>query len=261
MTTGVGYQVQPEAVRAIVGRVSSILMQIYSTVQAIERLVLPPSAFATIGSPVASANTTAQSQVAQTLRSLLSVLQQTNSSVNQAANGYTTTDQQVAQSLNGQPTAATAGSNPVLSPPVTTPVTTPVTIPVATGTPGSVGTVVNYLATTRGGSVQTAPPVGVTSGSPVDFVRWLNTTGHQLDAGVVTVYSGDLASGQTLSGVAHPGDVVVLQPAAGMPGSGGGEIGVVGADGQLYNNGPIGTATGPASAWVYRPMNATASLW
>jgi hypothetical protein len=89
----------------------------------------------------------------------------------------------------------------------------------------------------------------------------MNTTRHQLDAGVLGVYSGDLASGQTLTGVAHAGDVVVLGPAAGAAGVSGGEIGIVGSDGQLYNNGPIGTVTGPASVWVYRPISATASLW
>jgi len=260
MSSGPGYQVQPDAVRTVVSNVTSILTQILNTVRDIERLVLPASAFAAIGSPVAAANTTTQSQVTQTLHTLLSVLTQTNGSVNQAANGYTGSDQLVAQSLGAPPATSTTTPAPASALPMypadpaagTTATTTPA------GTPGAVGTVVDYLAKARGDSAGSAAPPGLAAGTPVDFARWMNTTRHQLDAGVLGVYSGELANGQTLTGAVHAGDVVVLAPSGG---TGGGEIGIVGSDGQLYNTGPIGTVTGPASVWVYRPISATATLW
>src|SRR5438128_12171340 len=97
MTSAGQYNVTPEAVRSIVGNVGGVIMQTVNTVLDLEKLVVPPTSFATIGTAVASANTAMQTQQVAAMRSLLSLLQQVNNLVKQSVDAYDTADQAVAQ--------------------------------------------------------------------------------------------------------------------------------------------------------------------
>ncbi|HEY0698713.1 MAG TPA: hypothetical protein VGD43_13000, partial [Micromonospora sp.] len=100
MTTGSSYNVRPDAVRGVVGNVVGILLQVYSTVMELERLTLPPTSFAKLGSPVASANIAMQGQLVGTMRTLLQLLQEVNDLVHRSANDYDDADRAVAAALD-----------------------------------------------------------------------------------------------------------------------------------------------------------------
>ncbi|HKN98127.1 MAG TPA: WXG100 family type VII secretion target, partial [Pseudonocardiaceae bacterium] len=104
------YTVSPEAVRSIVGNVGGIIMQTMNTVLDLEKMIVAPASFATIGTAVASANTQLQTRQVTALRSLLSLLQKVNDLVKTSVDAYDTADQAVATGYGGQ--ATPAGTTP-----------------------------------------------------------------------------------------------------------------------------------------------------
>jgi len=101
MAAGGQYQLGPEAVRATVGNVGGIIMQTVNVVLDLESMIVTPTSFATIGSAVASANTSMQAQQVVALRSLLKLLQDVNSLVKQSADAYDSADQAVSSAFGG----------------------------------------------------------------------------------------------------------------------------------------------------------------
>lgn len=254
MTSPGQYNVTPEAVRSIVGNVGGIIMQSVNTVLDLERLVVPPTSFATIGTAVASANTSLQTQQVAALRSLLTLMQQVNNLVKQSVDAYDSADQAIAQGYGGQPgTTGTTPTNTLFSSPNAAAVAGQAMSGSAGGTaqPGSVSNVVGYLTSagvcTPNGSVPTA--------SPHAFGDWLDASpDNQAGIGVIGVYSGAARGFGDVPGGVLGGDMVIIDPGAGANGSGT-MLGIIGSSGQLYNNGPVQPVFGDvATLRVYRPI-------
>ncbi|BCL12537.1 WXG100 family type VII secretion target [Micromonospora sagamiensis] len=249
MTTGSSYNVRPDAVRGVVGNVVGILLQAYSTVVELERLTLPPTSFAKLGSPVASANIAMQGQVVGTMRTLLQLLQEVNDLVHRSANDYDEADRAVAAALGGGSTGSGAAPSAALAGYAINDSAG------AAGEPGSVGNILDYLGRAGLGELSSRPLTEATFRNAGDFADWLDRgPANQERVGLLAVYSG---SGRDVSGLVHPGDVVVVQPA----GDGAPVIGVAGAGGQLYNHGAVGSAAESGRVRVYRPMTDATPLW
>lgn len=252
MTAGDQYTVSPEAVRSVVGNVGGILVGTLNLVSELESLELAPNALASIGSPVAAANTEVQGQLITAMRQLLGLLQTTNGNVNTSANAYEAADQAVAAGYGGGGAVAT-------TPTAATPGTTLAGQVMAagaggTGDPHAVAPVVDSLSRLSGHPVSTA------FATPAAFADWLDDhSEHQQQVGVLGVYSGDVASLAKVPGGLHAGDVVVAAPYGPSQSS---ELAVVGSDGRLYNDGVVSIDTPyGADVRVYRPMSAGTSLW
>jgi hypothetical protein len=254
MTSPGQYNVTPEAVRSILGNVGGIIMQSVNTVLDLERLVVPPTSFATIGTAVASANTSLQTQQVSALRSLLTLLQQVNNLVKQSVDAYDSADQAVANGYGGQSaTTGTVPTNPLFSSPNAAAVAGQA-LTAGTGgaaQPGSVGNVVGYL--TSAGVC--GPDATVPTTSPHDFGTWLDASpDNQASIGVIGVYSGAARGFGDVPGGVVGGDMVIIDPGAGASGSGT-MLGIIGNSGQLYNNGPVQPVFGDvATLRVYRPI-------
>lgn len=230
-----GINMSTAGVRALAGNVSSTLVDALRVAMDVETMALNPAAFARLGSPVAVAATAAHSKLAQTLRALLSLLQQLNTNVVHAADTYSGFDQNAAGTL-GLTSAGVLASQAQQSGTA------------ATATPGSVGNVLQYLDAALLGPTGTPPPAAVT-GSPAQFAVWLDDNQHQAGLGLTKVYAAGNAT-------VRPGDVVVAGDPAGTD-----VIGVAGTDGQLYNNGPVAPLTALSVRGVYRPTTSHTALW
>jgi uncharacterized protein YukE len=251
MTSTGQYNVSPEAVRSVVGNVGGIIMQTMNTVLDLEKLVVAPTSFATIGTAVASANTQMQAQQVTAMRSLLSLLQQVNDLVKRSADDYDSSDQAVAAGYGGQQGSTPGTQTTGLFSSSAGAQVAAQAVAAGTGpssTPGSVGSVVGYLTSAGVGS-----PAGVPTTNPHDFVSWLDASpDHQADLGVIGVYSGTARGFGDVPGGVHDGDMVVVDP--GSAGSGT-ALGVIGNSGQMYNNGLVRPDFGDvATLRVYRPI-------
>jgi uncharacterized protein YukE len=252
MTAGDQYTVSPEAVRSVVGNVGGILVGTLNLVSELESLELAPTALASIGSPVATANTEVQGQLITAMRQLLGLLQTTNGNVNTSANAYEAADQAVAAGYGGN--SAEAATPTAVTPGTTLAGQVMAAGAGGTGDPHAVAPVVDSL------SKLTGHPVGTAFASPAAFADWLDDRSeNQQQVGVLGVYSGDVASLANVPGGLHAGDVVVAAPYGPSLSS---ELGVVGSDGRLYNDGVVSIDTPyGADVRVYRPMSAGTSLW
>lgn len=270
MTTESRYEVRPEAVRGVVGNVFGTLMQLLGTVVELEQMELPPAAYGAIGAPVASASGAMRTQLIQTLRSLLSVLQETNELAQRSASDYEAADVSVAQSFGGGARESVA-VNPSAVP-------DGIAVPDAGGLggqlarlvvadsaglraePHSVGNVVDYLTDAGLGQLRHEPLTDVTFADATAFADWLDADpAHQERAGLIGVYSAEMTRREELAGVVQQGDVVVGQP---LPAFGDAAVvAVTGGDGQLYNHGPVDAAPWLSRVRVYRPIGEASSLW
>jgi uncharacterized protein YukE len=251
------YTVSPEAVRSVVGNVGGIITQTMTTVLDLEKMIVAPTSFATIGSAVATANTQLQSQQVTAMRSLLSLLQKVNDLVKTSVDSYDSADQAVATGFGGQTTpAGTTPSTALWSSPAANQVAAQA-VAASTGTsaqPTSVSNVVGYLSAAGVGD-PTVEHTAVPTSSPHDFVSWLDASpDHQAELGVIGVYSGAARGFGDVPGGVHNGDIVVIDPGSGASSSAT-TLGVIGNSGQLYNNGPVQPDFGDvATLRVYRPM-------
>src|SRR6266568_3238579 len=173
MTANGQFQLGPEAVRSTVGNVGGIIMQTITVLLDLEKMIVAPTSFATIGSAVASANTSMQGQQVAALRSLLNLLQQVNDHVKQSADAYDSADQAISTAFGGTSHPA-ATSNGLWSSPVAAQLAG---VAVgdsagASGQPHSADTVLSYL--TQAGL--TSAPQGVPTGSPHEFTSWLDAS-------------------------------------------------------------------------------------
>jgi uncharacterized protein YukE len=103
--SGDGFQVDPVAVRSVAGQASGVTGQLGTALSELEGLHLEGSVYATIGSAVAAAGSSVQSQLVSALRGALQLFETINRNVNTAADGYSSADTAVAHGF-GQTTQA-----------------------------------------------------------------------------------------------------------------------------------------------------------
>jgi len=95
------YQINPNAVMSITADVASLAGRTSSVTSELMSMSLDATAFASIGSAVASANSALQNQILQNLTALTRLIAQTNQSVATSAQNYVAADTAVAQSFGG----------------------------------------------------------------------------------------------------------------------------------------------------------------
>ncbi|HEY3501794.1 MAG TPA: glycoside hydrolase family protein [Actinocatenispora sp.] len=105
MTTD-SFQIVPQAVSETVGAIRSLVSQAGDVIGELESAVLDGTAFAGVGTDVAAANTTLQSNQVSSLRQLSQLLDQVNQHVDASNQGYQQADQAVATGY-GDDTGAT----------------------------------------------------------------------------------------------------------------------------------------------------------
>lgn len=105
--TADSFQIEPAAVRSLTSDVSGVVWRLGGVVGELESTVLDGTAFADLGSVVASANSALQSQLVSVLRGAVDLFTTVNGNVASSADGYATADQQVAQGYGAQPSTAT----------------------------------------------------------------------------------------------------------------------------------------------------------
>ncbi len=255
MTSAGQYVVAPEAVRSSVGNVGGIILQAVNMVMELESMIVPPTSFATIGSAVASANTTMQAQQVAALKSLLSLMQQVNNLVQRSVEGYDSADRAVAASYGGNSATGTSQNGIWSSGAAGALATSAITGSVgAPGTPHSVSTVLGYL---NQAGLTSGTPTGAPTGSAAAFANWLDASpDHQAALGVLGTYSGAARGFGDVPGGVHNGDLVAINPGPSALDQST-VLGVVANNGQLYNNGLIQPDFGGlANLQVYRPMSA-----
>jgi uncharacterized protein YukE len=258
MTSASGqYAARPEAIRSTVGNVGGIIMQTMNVAMDLEKLVVPPTSFATIGGAVASANTVMQSQQVVAMRTLLKLLQDVNGLVKKVADDYAAADQAVSQGYGGQglaPGTSVAGglwSSSAGAQLANTAISASLG---GSGQPQSASNVVGYLSQVGLGQNAT----GVPTASPTDFRNWLDASPtNQASLGVIGVYSGVARGFGDVPGGVLNGDMVIIDPGSASGGAGM-MLGIIGNSNQLYNNGLLQPNFGGlANLRVYRPMTVS----
>lgn len=263
MTASGQYEVVPEAVRGVLGNMVGIALQAFNTVMEMESLVLAPTSFATIGSPVAGANTAMHAQMIATARSLVQLLQQTNDLVHRVANDYDSADQAIAIAFGGNPAEGNQPGN-VAVPPASALANFALNDSAGSDAePQSVGNVLGYLSATRMGELGNRPITDVTFPNADNFADWLDANPYnQSRVGLLGVYSGDVTNLGSVPGGVHRGDLVVMSPQSLFGSTSDTVIGIAGGDGKLYNHGQISADTPfGANIRIYRPMNTATALW
>ncbi|MFI5613675.1 hypothetical protein [Amycolatopsis sp. NPDC051903] len=108
MTAG-SYRVLPAEVSSIVQNVEGLGASASSATRDLESLVIDALSFAGIGSGVAAANSTLQSQLVSSLGKFVNLIGEVSGKVQSAAQGYTDADTAVAQGLGGGAQASGGG--------------------------------------------------------------------------------------------------------------------------------------------------------
>jgi uncharacterized protein YukE len=258
------YAARPEAMRAAVGNVGGLIMRASGTLAAFEQLDMGPIPFASIGSAVGSASTTLQGRQVLALRSLLLLLQNVSSKVQQSADSYQDADRAVAASYSGEQVAPHTGPQIWSSSAGTAVADRAISDSDASdiATPHRAESVIGYLAGDPGEpgpGAPSGPLVCLPTGSAADLAAWLaDSPAHQAQLGVVAVFEGTVRGLDDTPGQLHPGDLVCIEPgtdAADRQVT----IGVVVGDGGLHNHGRLSPDFGGvAQVHVYRPVSAQA---
>jgi hypothetical protein len=278
-TVGGKVDINIDETNKIVRSVTDLALQVHTTAKDMQGVFPPTGSFGQIGTSVEAASRQARDQIAQTVKAVGSLLQKLNVDVQQAATNSALWDQKSSQALSGvgagpaatptptsptSPTSPTAPTTPTTTPPAPTPANTTPTPGLGSvlgaavhqaglghpAEPHSVEHVLNDLAAVGGGQTQTQPP-GSALASPAGFANWL-TPQNQASLGLVQV-----GAGPTSLSAIRPGDVVVatIQPGDSI-------IGIVGDDGNLYNGGSVGPASGLTNVrGVYRTISSQSTLW
>lgn len=110
--TADSFQINPTAVRAVTADVSGLTGRMGDVIGSLDTAVLDGLAFAGVGSPVASASASWQSQVVACLRNAAKLLDAINGHVAKASDGYASADTAVAQGYGGTPTTQAAQQTP-----------------------------------------------------------------------------------------------------------------------------------------------------
>jgi uncharacterized protein YukE len=104
------YQVRPAEVRAIASTVEGLSSHASSTVRDLESLVINVMSFAGIGASVATANASLQTQLVGGLSKFVTLINDINSHVRSAVDGYADADTATAQGYGGSPAGAGAAA-------------------------------------------------------------------------------------------------------------------------------------------------------
>ncbi len=96
------FTISPAGVRSVTSGVTSLLAEAIGVVGNLGEQVLEGMAFATIGSPVAAANTAMQGQQISAFQSLLDLLKGVNGNVGTSTDNYVSADTAVAQGYGNQ---------------------------------------------------------------------------------------------------------------------------------------------------------------
>jgi uncharacterized protein YukE len=256
------YAARPEAMRAAVGNVGGLIMRASGTLAAFEQLDMGAVSFASIGSAVGSASSALQGRQVMALRSLLLLLQNVSSNVQQSADNYQDADRAVAASYSGEHVIPQTGPE-IWSSSAGTAVAGRAMSDSDAGrapTPHRAESVIGYLAGAGlgelGPSAPGRPLAGVPGGSAADLMAWLaDDPAHQAQFGVVAVYAGTARGLDDTPGKLRPGDVVCIEPGADAVDRQV-TIGVVGDDSGLHNHGRLSPDFGGvAQVHVYRPVS------
>lgn len=262
-----GFSIDPDAVRALAGNLGGILMQAISAARDLERLVVPPAAYAPIGTAVAAGASALQDGQLAAVRSAMRVLSDISSEVAAVSVRAEAADAAVAgelDRLHGGSGSYSSSSGSSLWGSVTA--FSLASTAMAGGSHptagGSVDAVLDYLGRNGMGQLPHQPVRPGQFDTPRTLVDWLDTDpDNQTRLGVIGVYAGNSGNLADVPGGVHPGDVVYVDrwqlsgpdtaPASLAC------LGVVGNDGRLYNQGAIGTAgwTGVTDLRVYRPID------
>ncbi|HEX3791508.1 MAG TPA: WXG100 family type VII secretion target [Pseudonocardiaceae bacterium] len=251
VTTG-QREVRPEAIRSTVGNVGGIILRAVNAVIDLEEMAVEPSCFASIGSAVASADTTLRDQQVSALRSLLALLQQANDQAKRTADDHDASarcaDRPAPNVTGGGMWSGSAGTQ-VAAFAVSDSVG-------ETGEPYLVHTVIGYLISARITTAGRVPPIRPPTSNASAFTAWLDTCPeNQAALGVIATYSGPARSFADVPGGLRDGDLVIVYPGTGAV-DGRPVIGIVATSGRLYNNGLVKPDFGElASLRVYRPMS------
>jgi len=257
-----GFSIDPDAVRNIAGNLGGILMQAISVSRDLERLIVPPSAYAQIGTAVASGSSALQDGQVAAMRSMLQVLSDISSEVSRVSSMARADDDTVASSL----TTLHSGGGSSLWGSVTAAslADTAMAGGKQPSTGSSVDGVLDQLGQTGMGQLAQHPVPHGQFHDPKALADWLDTDpDNQTRLGVIGVYAGNTGNLSDVPGGLHPGDVVYVDrwqlTGASMTPSAQASLGVVGSDGQLYNHGAINTSdwSGVTDLRVYRPIGAT----
>ncbi|MDQ2958738.1 MAG: ESX-1 secretion-associated protein [Actinomycetota bacterium] len=251
------FTIDPDAVRSVAGNLGGILMQAITLSRDLERLVVPPISYAQIGSPVATGGAQLQTEQVQALHSMLGVLSDLTHQVSAVAASSQQLDTEIGSGLDrltggglwGSPTAGQLASAAMAG----------------SSLPGhgqSVDGVLDYMGRVGMGQLGSHPVAAGSFASPTALVDWLDTDpDNQARLGVIGVYAGDSGNLANVPGGVHPGDLVyVSRWQLGGPDFTAGStatLGVLGSDGQLYNQGAISTSDwhGVTNLRVYRPLS------
>ncbi|MGI8667549.1 MAG: hypothetical protein ACR2N4_16235 [Jatrophihabitans sp.] len=258
-----GFQIDPDAVRSVAGNIGGILMQAISMTRDLQRLTLAPASYAQIGTAVATGGEALQAEQVQALHSLLEVLSDLTGEVSAVATSTRELDQQIAADLAW--TGASTGTSLWSSPLAGHLADTAMAGGSQPATGQSVDGVLGYLDRAGMGQLSSHPLTGGSFDSPTALADWLDTDpDNQTRIGVIGVYAGDSGNLADVPGGAHPGDLVYVarwqldgtDPSA-FSATTVASVGVLGSDGQLYNQGAISTA-----GWhdvtdlrIYRPLS------
>lgn len=104
------FSVQPAEVRAITSTVEGLSSHASSTVRDLESLVIDVMSFAGIGASVATANASLQTQLVGGLGKFVTLINDINSKVRSAVDGYTAADTAAAQGYGGSPAGGGAAA-------------------------------------------------------------------------------------------------------------------------------------------------------
>jgi hypothetical protein len=253
-----GFQIDPDAVRSIAGNIGGILMQAITLTRDLQRLTVPPTSYAELGVAVANNSEQLQAQQGQALHSLLEVVADITHEVSTVAATSRQLDSDIGAGLDRLNTASSLWSSPTASQLASMAMADGAQ---HTGTGHSVDGVLGYMGSVGMGNLSTHPVDTASFHSPTALADWLDTDpDNQTQLGVIGVYAGDSGNLSDVPGGVHPGDLVYVArwQLGGSDFTAGTDaaLGVIGNDGQLYNNGAISTDWhGVTDLRVYRPLS------
>ena len=232
------FDIRPDAVRSIAGNIGGLLMQTVAHTRDLARLDVPAAAYGQIGADVATAGGALGEQQTVALQSLLKVVGDIGSRLREVADSADRTDSDIAAGLWGSAGAVRLARSAMDPVPAADPVS-------------AVLSRIHQVGVGQTPSGQ--------FGSPAAFADWLDADpDHQTSVGVIGIYSGGVGRLSDVPGGLHPGDVVFRshwQLGPDLTGGDRTDLGIVGSDGRLYDNG-VPVADGVAELRVDRPLDA-----
>ena len=231
----------PETVRSTVGNIGGIIARTVSVIVGLEGLRLEPGSLGALGGSVALSSGMMRDRQATALRAVMARLLDVDVLVDRwVPSELPAAEDPEPRNIWTGPAGAELAAHALAD------------SARGTGRPGSVRTILGYLALT--GLARSSE--GVPTDNPADFAEWLDgEAGHQAGLGLIGVFRGAAGGLIDVPGGVRDGDVVIIEsgPGASRPST---VLGIVANRGKLYNNGPIQPDfEGFAMLRVYRPIS------